>query len=239
VTAFALDDIRRPLRLSELLAATVRIYSSRGWAFSLIGLLQAGTIVAAEYLNVAATVAVASVAFTVSLALVARLVAGDAFRAALTHAAQVGPVLIVLALIVGVPFAVSTGFGLILLVFSAIWLALTGFAIPATMIEKPPDASFGGRIAYSLRRTTTLARVEFWHAVAVVAALLVIYLLLGIVLAIAIAGAADLRQQWALAVAQIPLAPFFFIGLSVLYFDQRARALETVAKPSPRPEGGP
>jgi hypothetical protein len=234
VTTFALDDIRRPLRLGELLRASARIYSSRGWVFSLIGLLQAGTIVAAEYVNVPAAIAISSAAFVLAYALVARLVIGDAFSVAFSHAARAAPVLIVLALVVAVPFYVSGGLYVVLLVFSALWLALTGFAIPATMIERPPDDGFAGRVAYSLRRTTTLARVEFWHAVGVVAVLLVIYLLLGIVLSIAIAGASDLDQQWALAAAQVPLAPFFFIGLSVLYFDQRARALETVAPPLQR-----
>jgi len=234
VTTFALDDIRRPLRLGELLRASARIYSSRGWVFSLVGLLQAGTIVAAEYVNVPAAIGISSVAFVVSYALIARLVMGDTASVAFSHAVRAAPVLIVLALVVAVPFYVSGGLYVVLLVFSALWLALTGFAIPATMIELPPDDSFAGRVAYSLRRTTTLARVEFWHAVGVVAALLVIYLLLGIVLSIAIAGASDLDQQWALAAAQVPLAPFFFIGLSVLYFDQRARALETVAPPLQR-----
>jgi hypothetical protein len=234
VTTFALEDIRRPLRLGELLRASARIYSSRGWAFSFVGLIQAGTIVAAEYVSVPVAIAISSLAFALAAAAVARLVIGDEFRDALAKAARAAPVLLVLALVVAVPFYVSGGLYVLLLVFSALWLALTGFAIPATMIEKPPDPSFGGRVAYSLRRTTTLARVEFWHAVGVVAVLLVVYLVLGIVLSITIAGASDLDQQWALAAAQVPLAPFFFIGLSVLYFDQRARALETVAQPGSR-----
>jgi hypothetical protein len=231
VTTFALDDIRRPLRLGELLRASARIYSSRGWAFSFVGLLQAGTIVAAEYVGVPAAIAISSVAFALALAVVARLVVGDAFGDALSRAGRAAPVLVVLALVVAVPFYVSGGLYVVLLVFSALWLGLTGFAVPATMIERSSDPGFAGRVAYSLRRSTTLARVEFWHAVGVIAVLLVIYLVLGIVLSITIAGASDLDQQWALAAAQVPLAPFFFIGLSVLYFDQRARALETVAQP--------
>jgi hypothetical protein len=234
VTAFAIEEIQRPLRLGELLAASARIYSNRGWAFVVLGFLQAGTIVAAEYLRVAGAIGVSALAFALELAVVTRLVSGDAFDAALARAARLWPVLIVLALVVGVPFYVGGGLWFVLLVFSALWLGLTGFAIPAAVVEQPPDTSVPGRVAHSLRRTTSLARVEYWHAVGVIAALLVIYILLGIVLAIAIHGASGLDQTWALAVSQVPLAPFFFIGLSVLYFDQRARSLESAGPRRPR-----
>jgi hypothetical protein len=157
---------------------------------------------------------------------VARLVAGDGVAAALRATLTAVPVLLVLALVVAVPFYLS-GFGLVLLVFSALWLGLTSFAIPAAMIEQPSAPGFGARLTHALQRTTLLARVEYWHAVGVAAALIIIYVLIGIVLAVILDGAADLDQRWALAVAQVPLAPFFFIGLSVLYFDQRARALES------------
>ena len=47
-----------------------------------------------------------------------------------------------------------------------------------------------------------------------------------------LAGFADNSQSAAIAIAQIVLAPFFFLGLGVLYFSQRARA-ETGDRPIP------
>jgi F0F1-type ATP synthase assembly protein I len=64
------------------------------------------------------------------------------------------------------------------------------------------------------------------HAFGVAAILIVITLLVGVVLAIALAGFAENGQVVAIALSQIVLSPFFFIGLTVLYFEQRARAEE-------------
>jgi hypothetical protein len=60
--------------------------------------------------------------------------------------------------------------------------------------------------------------------------LVVITLLVGIVLAVPLSSFADNSQQAAVAISQIVLSPFFFIGLTVLYFEQQVRA-STVARP--------
>ena len=79
------------------------------------------------------------------------------------------------------------------------------------------------RIAYSLLRSIRLARAEYLHALGVIAALLMIYLLIGIVLGVALVGFAENGEVIAAALVQVVLAPFFFLGLSILYFEQRAR----------------
>ena len=43
-------------------------------------------------------------------------------------------------------------------------------------------------------------------------------------LAVGLVGFADNGRVIAAALVQVVLAPFFFIGLSVLYYEQRARA---------------
>ena len=228
----ALEDIQRPLKLGELLAASMKIYSSRGWAFVPLGAIQGAAIVIVDALNLgsgvaefAVAVALYALTFTITYALVARLVTGDSLGQAAARTLQAAPALLVLGVVVGVPFALG-GTQLVLLVFSALWLGLTSFAIPAALIDAPRDDP--GRVTTALQRTTALARVEYWHAAGIAGALLVIYVVLSIPLAVILAGAADLERIWALAVAQVPLAPFFFIGLTVLYFDQRARAREVV-----------
>jgi hypothetical protein len=231
VTAVALDEIQRPLRLGELLRASMKIYSTRGWTYALLGIVPAALYLVGDTLpsnatGVVGSIAIASLGFVLVFGTIARLVAGDGVVAALRAMVTSLPVLLVLGLVVAVPFYIS-GFGLVLLVFSALWLGLTSFAIPAAMIEQVDEPGIGPRLVHALQRTTLLARVEYWHAVGVAATLIIIYVLIGVVLAVVLDGAADLNQRWALAVAQVPLAPFFYIGLSVLYFDQRARALES------------
>jgi hypothetical protein len=102
------------------------------------------------------------------------------------------------------------------------------------MLEDPPLPGFAGRMVHALRRTAVLARVEYLHAAGVAAALIVVYILFSVALAAALSGYADNSRLVAQALAQIVLAPFFFIGLSVLYFDQRARALESAGRPGGR-----
>jgi hypothetical protein len=80
------------------------------------------------------------------------------------------------------------------------------------------------RIAFSLLRSIRLARAEYLHALGVIAALIIIYLVLGIVLGVGLVGFADNAGLVAATLVQVVLAPFFFLGLSVLYFEQRARA---------------
>jgi hypothetical protein len=230
VTSVALEEIQRPLKLGELLAASMKIYSARGWAFVPLGAIQGAAIVAVDALSFESNltefvvaVALYALTFTLTFALVARLVTGDSVGVAATRTLEAAPALLALAVVVGVPFALG-GTQLILLVFSALWLGLTSFAVPGALIDAPRDNA--QRLTRALQQTTALARVEYWHAAGIASALLVIYVVLAIPLAIVLAGAADLNRVWALAVAQVPLAPFFFIGLTVLYYDQRARARE-------------
>jgi hypothetical protein len=223
-------ELGRPLRVGELIAAAVRIYSNRGLPFLAVGLVQAGAFLTTVVLPFALDLVVLSVAFAVAFAATVRLVVGDSLESALQRTGAAVPGLLVLALVVGVPFYLGSGF-LLLLILSVGWLGLTGFAIPALMIEETDEPSRMARAADALRRSLTLARVDYLHAVGVTAALVIIYILIGVVLALALFGFADSGRVAALALAQIVLAPFFFIGLSVLYFEQRARSLESAGRP--------
>jgi hypothetical protein len=221
VSIFALDEVQRPLKLGELIAASMKIYAARGWTFVPLGAIQAGAILAVDSLPFAPALAVSAGAFTLAFALIVRLVTGDPFEAAARRTLTAVPVLAALGFVVAVPFVLASS-QLLLLVFSALWLGLTAFAIPAAMVDTAPRSGVD-RVLHALRATTTLARAEYFHGVGVAAALLVIYVLLSGPLAVLLEEAADLDRDWARAVAQVPLAPFFFIGLSVLYFEQRAR----------------
>lgn len=219
-------DIHRPLRLGELLAATVRIFGERAWPLLALGGAEALVFIGANALPPIPGLGVLAISFAIAFAVAARLVAGDGFRDAWLAAGRALPVLLLLGFVVAIPFYLGFVAGLLLLVFSAGWLGLTAFSVPAAMVETPADPSWPGRARHALVRTIALARADFIHAVGVSAALLIVYVLFSVLLAGALRGYADNTRLVAQALAQVPLAPFFFVGLSVLYFEQAARDRE-------------
>jgi hypothetical protein len=215
----------RPLALGELFAETIRIYGERVWAAFGLGAFTAAALVLGYATgHPVPFVVVLSLAFTAAFAAAARLVAGDEFREAWGQVALRVPTLLVLTVVVSVPFALGR-IDPIILVFAVAWLAGTGFSIPVAVVERDESAStWFSRLGFALQRSLTLARAEFLHAMGVIAALVVVYYLLGVILAGALAGFADNSAAVATLLVQIVLAPFFFLGLAVLYFEQRARS---------------
>jgi hypothetical protein len=216
--------IERPLGLSELLAESVRLYGHRFGAGIGIGIPIGAAFLATYATPTALDIVLVAVAFTASYAAAARVAAGDPLFEAW---AQVGlrlPTLLVLAVVVAVPFALAVT-QLFLLLLAVAWLGLMGFSIPVAMLERDPEATrwFDG-VAFTLTRSVSLARVEYLHAVGIAAALVLLYIVLGIVLATALVGFADNGREIAIAITQVLLAPLFFLGLSVLYFEQKVRA---------------
>ena len=155
------------------------------------------------------------------------MAAGDPLAEAWAQTGLRLPTLLVLALVVAVPFALAVT-QLYLFLLAVAWLALTGFAIPVAMLEQDPEGkTWFDRLGFTLFRSVSLARVEYLHAMGIAAALVVVYIVLGIVLASALVGFAENGREVAVAIAQVVLAPLFFLGLSVLYFEQRVRALSS------------
>jgi hypothetical protein len=219
--------VDRPLALGELLAETVHFYSERFWAALGVGAVVAAAFVTAARVPEPLTTAVLVAVITLVYAATARLVSGDTFGEAWGQVAVRLPVLVVLGLAVTVPFALVAQY-LVFLIVGAGWLALVGFSIPVAMLERESEpAGWFWRIGYALRRSLSLARAEYLHAFGVAAALTFIYLLMGTLVTSALVGFAESGAEAALALVQAVLAPFFFIGLSVLYFEQRARAVSS------------
>jgi len=214
----------RPLALGELISETVRIYTQRPWAAIGLGLVTGGAYLLEALTPDLLDVLLLALASTAVFGAAARLVSGDAFGEAWAQVALRSPVLLVLTFIVTVPALIAIPI-YYLLIIGALWVALMGFSIPVAMIERDPDVknSFD-RIAYSLLRSIRLARAEYLHALGVIAALLMIYLVVAFALGAALIGFADNDVPVAAVLVRVVLAPFFFLGLSVLYFEQRARA---------------
>jgi hypothetical protein len=224
--------IERPLGLGELLAETVRLYGERFWAAAGLGLPIAGAFVVTLWAHDVVDVLVLALAFTFTYAAAARVAAGDGAAEAWAQTAVRVPTLLILMLVVAVPFALAVG-QLFLLLVAVAWLGLTGFAIPVAMLERDPGAKdWFGRLGYTLYRSVWLARAEYFHAVGVAAALVITYVVLFGVLVAALVGFGDNGRDVAAAIANGVLAPFFFLGLNVLYFEQNARALSSRREPT-------
>lgn len=230
----ATTPIEKPLRLGEVLAETIRLYGEHLWPAFGIGLVAAAAFVIAFTVPDVFAIVVVALAFTACYAASARIVAGDRFSESLAQVALRGPVLAVLTVVASVPFAlaifVRAGDPLarvVLLFFAVAWLVFVGFSIPITMVERPETPGWFSCLGRSLRRSIELARAEFFHAVGITAALVLIYGLLGPLLAALLVGFAENGRTVAFGLSQIVLAPFFFLGLAVLYFEQRARALSS------------
>ena len=214
----------RPLALGELLSETVRIYTQRPRAAVGLGLVEGVAYLLASLTPDLLDVVVIGLAFTAILGAAARLVSGDTFAEAWAQVGLRSPTLVVLTFVVAIPAVIALTY-LFLFVVGALWIALMGFSIPAAMLERDPEVrNTFDRIAHSLLRSIQLARTEYLHALGVVAALVMIYLVLGVALGAGLVGFADNGRVIAAALVQVVLAPFFFLGLSVLYFEQRARA---------------
>ena len=220
-----MNAIGRPLGLGELLAETIRLYGARSAAALGVGTVVAGGVLLAAALPWFGAAAVIVAVFTAAYAAAARVARGDGFREAWAQVALRAPALAALALVVVAPVVLVLAAGSIFgLLPAAFWLGLMGFAIPVAALERarPLDA---------LRRSLVLARAEYLHATGVAAALLLSNVLLDIVLAGAVVSFARNSTVAAHALAQLVLAPLFFLGLSALYFEQKARAVS-----SPRQE---
>jgi hypothetical protein len=221
-----LRPVERPLLLGEIFAETIRVYGERFWfAFGLGASVAAAIALAAVIRNDLATLAIFTWWFAAVFALAVRYVSGDPVGAALRLVAARAPVLFVLGLIVTLPLSLGIFDPLIGLV-AAFWLGLVSFAIPVAVAEEAAGG-FVDRLAHALRRSYELARADYLHAVGVVAAFVIVSGILGRVLVQAFGGFADNGLVAAVLITEGFLLPFLFLGLAVLYFDQRARAISS------------
>ena len=229
-----MTPVERPLALGEVFAETVRIYGERLWGTLGIGAVMGGLFLAATVTPPVVSVLLVSLAFTACYAAAVRFVAGDRFAASWAAVATRSPVLAVLNFVVAIPFGIATGVQgepvgeLVFLLFAIAWLVFVGFSIPVAALEDDAETrGWFASLARALQRSVELARAEFFHAVGVVAALFLVYRLVGRLLAAALVGFAENTSEASFFLVQVVLAPFFVLGLAVLYFEQRARAVSS------------
>ena len=213
--------VDRPLALGEIFAEAIRIYGARVWAAFALGAVVAVVSLVSFLVAAGVGLPVLALAFAANLAAAARLVAGDSLGAAWAAVGRHALTLVVLAVVVVAPFALLLS-QLYLILGAVAWLALLGFAIPVAVMEPGPGGL--GDVGFALRRSIALARVEYLHALGVIAALVIAIAFLSVLSVGAFRGLAENGLAVAISLTQVVLAPFLFLGLAVLYFDQRARA---------------
>ena len=223
-----MTPVERPLNLGEVIAETVRVYGDRFRPAIALGVVYAVVYVTVGYVPDVVAIPLLAVAITAAWAAATRLVVGDGLGEAWGQVALRAPALLVFTLVASLPFALAVT-QLVLIVFAVAWLALTGFAIPVAVAERPEADGRGlfQRLGFGLQRSIELARAEYFHAVGVIAALVIAYVVFGVLLGGLLVGFAENSGPAAGALVQVVLAPFFFLGLAVLYFDQRARAVSS------------
>ena len=222
----AMTTIDRPLGLGEVLAETVELYGRRIWALVGTGAVLAASIVAASVVPIGIDLVLVALGLVGCYAAAARIAAGDSFAEAWSQVIVRLPVLLVLGLVVAIPLALALA-DIILILLVVAWIAFAGFSVPVAMLEREERGTWYGEIGHALFRAMTLARAEYLHALGVAAVLAIVWLLLGRVLGAALVGFAENGGFVAFLIVQALLGPFFFLGLSVLYFEQTARALSS------------
>ncbi len=100
------------------------------------------------------------------------------------------------------------------------------FSIPVAVVEDA-EGGFASRVAYALRRSYEISKASYLHAVGVVAAFVIVFGLFGNILLDALRSFGDNGYIAAFLIAQGFLLPFLFLGLSVLFFEQRSRAISS------------
>ena len=95
-------EVRKPLRLGEVIAAAIRLFALRPLPSLAIGGAVAATFLLIDVLPIVAFVAIVSIVFALGLAVTTRLVEGDGLGDALRRIPPLLPDLLVLAFVVAV-----------------------------------------------------------------------------------------------------------------------------------------
>jgi hypothetical protein len=231
-------EVDEPLGAGEVLATAFREYGRKPITYVAIGAIEALSGLTTHPragIPTALGIAIVAAAFVVCFVATVCVASGWSFPDARVQAGNAVGALAGLVIIIGVPQSLGRVDVFFVLV-AILWLAVTSSAIPTVMLEQRighPVKLPGMFIA--LRRALSLAQLAFWHALAVVFILFVVTLLITSVLGAALASFGDQSELAALVISRAVLIPVMFIGLVVLYLDQRARALASAEEPAGQP----
>lgn len=195
----------------QLVAEALRLYGRRFWAALGLG---AGPLIV-----VLTVTALSGRAGLIFLATGGALVFTVCYVIAVRLAADLHPdrSSIITAVGIGVLVFAPVPFLTASLVFPGlIWLAFFGLAVPVALIER-------GGFKQSIRRSITLARADFVHALGSLAALVIVGFISAICLAFLLGQFGEQSRVIAALIPLVLVSPLIFLGAALLYFDQSAR----------------
>jgi hypothetical protein len=196
--------------VGQLVAETIRLYGAhfiRALPLGLVIAVANQVEIGRSRTATALVLVLAAPVFTLAFAYATRLASGTTppFRSWLV-AAVAGTVAFLPAALVFPWFAVA----------SVLWLALVGLVVPAAMLE-------GTSVLGSFRRGVDLARAGYVHAAGSLAALVILFALSRLTLAVILHSQAENTVRTAIFLADTVLGPLLFLGAALLYVDQEAR----------------
>jgi hypothetical protein len=197
--------------VGQLVGETVKLYSQRFWPALALGVLPA-----------ALTIGVAQLSRPLTFALVptvGALVLSASYCGAVCLVSDVRPPAgrLLRGVTVGALVFLPVPFLVIVFILPGIaWLALTGLAVPAALVER---RGFGAALARGVR----LGRVDFVHAFGSLFALALVVFLSQSVLILLLHNTGDAALWVAAFLAEVVLSPVLFLGTALLYVDQAAR----------------
>jgi hypothetical protein len=202
--------------VGQLVGETVKLYSQRFWPALALGVLPAALTVGVAQLSRPLTFVLVPTVGAVALS--------ASYCGAICLVGDVRPPVgrLLQGLAVGALVFVPVPFLVILFILPGIaWLALTGLAVPAVLVENRGLRS-------ALVRGFTLGRVDFVHAFGSLFALALVVFLTQSVLILLLHNTGDAALWVAAFLAEVVLSPVLFLGTALLYVDQAAR--EAVAR---------
>lgn len=200
----ALPPERRTV--GQVVAESIRLYGERFWAVLPLGLAFVGVDLASLHRSIAAQTLVLW-AFTPVFA--------AAYVRACAIVRDVRPTwpAFAVALLLFLPFPALVR---LYILPGVAWLALTGLAVPAALVE-------GLGVRAALRRGWRLGRADPVHAIGGLAALALVYGVSRTMLLVLLHTQGGQTQTVAAILADLVLSPLVFVGGALLYADQAAR----------------
>jgi hypothetical protein len=203
--------------VGQLVAETLRLYGRRFWRALALGVLPALAGVGLTLLD--------SPARYVWWFTVFPLAQSVAYYGAVLVAHERSAAAREAAIAIGVGFAVFLPLSLLLgllIIPAAVWLALVGLAVPASVLERlDPVEAF--------KRGIALGRADFIHSLGAFATLILFGLVTSSGLFFLLRGQAEAALAAAGFLSVLVVQPVLYLGATLLYDDQAARLVDSPA----------
>ena len=228
-------EVSEPLGAAEVLASAFREYGRRPVTYVAIGAVEALaglTTYSGSGIPLIVGVLIVGAAFIACFAATVTVSSGWSRADSMGRLRNAAVAFVGLALIVGLPATLGR-IDAIFTLLAIIWLSLTSFAVPIVVLEQRKGKRVGlYSMLVALKRSLAMSQIAFLHALVVVLILYVVTVLITSLLAGALGNFGDQTELAAFVISRAVLVPIVFIGLTVLYLDQRTRMLGGAAEPA-------